>query len=94
MHYLYSNVTEAKLCEYFILLAIVGTCISLALYTPMPGGDSNAINEFLEETEIIFTVIFTAECVMRIIALGFITHPSSYLRNTWNVLDFTIVVIG
>jgi len=88
------QVTEAKWFEYFILLAIVGTCISLALYTPMPGGDSNAINEFLEETEIIFTVIFTAECVMRIIALGFITHPSSYLRNAWNILDFTIVVIG
>jgi hypothetical protein len=39
-------------------------------------------------------VIFTTECIMRIIALGFIMHPSSYLRNSWNILDFTIVMIG
>lgn len=88
------GVTEAKWFEFFILIAILGTCISLAVFTPLPNGDTNATNEFLEEIEVIFTVIFTAECCMRIIALGFISHPSSYLRNTWNVLDFTIVVIG
>merc|ERR1719471_2858767 len=60
----------------------------------MPNGDSTAINEFLEEIEIIFTIIFTSECCMKIIAYGFISHPNSYLRNTWNILDFTIVMIG
>jgi len=88
------QVTEAKWFEIFILLAILGTCISLAVYTPLPNGDTNDTNEFLEEIEIIFTVVFTTECLMRIIALGFIMHPSSYLRNTWNILDFTIVMIG
>jgi len=88
------QITEAKWFEIFILLAILGTCISLAVYTPLPNGDTNATNEFLEEIEVIFTVIFTTECVMRIIALGFIMHPSSYLRNSWNILDFTIVMIG
>lgn len=72
----------------------MGTCISLAVFTPFPNGDSDATNDFLEEIEIIFTVIFTAECGMRIIALGFIAHPSAYLRNSWNILDFTIVMIG
>ena len=42
----------------------------------------------------IFTVIFTGECLMRIVALGFVAHPNAYLRNTWNILDFTIVMIG
>jgi len=88
------TVTEAKWFEIFILLAITGTCVSLAVFTPLPNGDTNAMNEFLEEIEVIFTVIFTGECVMRIIALGFISHPNAYLRNTWNILDFTIVMIG
>jgi len=91
---LFIKITEAKWFEILILLTILGTCISLAVFTPFPNGDSNATNDFLEEIEIIFTVIFTAECLMRIIALGFIAHPTAYLRNSWNILDFTIVMIG
>merc|ERR1719481_1664565 len=91
---LFIKITEAKWFEILILLTILGTCISLAVFTHFPNGDSNATNDFLEEIEIIFTVIFTAECLMRIIALGFIAHPTAYLRNSWNILDFTIVMIG
>merc|ERR1719462_1121320 len=91
---LFIKITEAKWFEILILLTILGTCISLAVFTPFPNGDSNATNDFLEEIEIIFTVIFTAECIMRIIALSFIAHPTAYLRNSWNILDFTIVMIG
>jgi len=91
---LFIQITEAKWFEILILLTIMGTCISLAVFTPLPNGDTNATNEFLEEIEIIFTVIFTTECLMRIVALGFIAHPTAYLRNSWNILDFTIVMIG
>lgn len=31
---------------------------------------------------------------MKILAYGFIAHSGAYLRNGWNLLDFTIVVIG
>merc|ERR1719266_1533526 len=31
---------------------------------------------------------------MKIIAYGFWQHPTAYLRNAWNLLDFTIVMIG
>merc|ERR1719348_806711 len=91
---LFIKITEAKWFEILILLTILGTCISLAVFTPFPNGDSNATNDFLKEIEIIFTVIFTTECIMRIVALGFIAHPTAYLRNSWNILDFTIVMIG
>jgi hypothetical protein len=43
---------------------------------------------------VIFTVIFTSECCMKIVAYGFITHTNAYLKNSWNILDFTIVMIG
>ncbi|CAH2099005.1 unnamed protein product [Euphydryas editha] len=77
-----------------ILTTIFANCVALAVYTPFPASDSNYTNWVLEKIEYIFLVIFTGECVMKIIAYGFVMHPGSYLRNGWNLLDFTIVVIG
>ncbi|CAK1546604.1 unnamed protein product [Leptosia nina] len=77
-----------------ILTTIFANCIALAVYTPYPASDSNYTNWVLEKIEYIFLVIFTGECVMKIIAYGFVMHQGSYLRNGWNLLDFTIVVIG
>ncbi|CDI97618.1 voltage dependent calcium channel type d subunit [Echinococcus multilocularis] len=57
-------------------------------------GDYNATNVALEKTELVFLIIFTTEAVLKIIAYGFVLHPDAYLRNFWNVLDFSIVVIG
>ncbi|CAN8025189.1 unnamed protein product, partial [Ixodes persulcatus] len=54
----------------------------------------NVLLNALIGMEYIFLVIFTAECVMKIIAYGFLLHPGAYLRNSWNFLDFIIVVIG
>ncbi|XP_013174775.1 PREDICTED: muscle calcium channel subunit alpha-1-like isoform X2 [Papilio xuthus] len=88
------DIVEWKPFEWMILTTIFANCIALAVYTPYPSGDSNYTNSVLEKIEYIFLVIFTGECVMKIIAYGFVMHPGSYLRNGWNLLDFTIVVIG
>ncbi|XP_034935064.1 muscle calcium channel subunit alpha-1 isoform X8 [Chelonus insularis] len=88
------DVVEWKPFEWLILLTIFANCVALAVYTPYPCGDSNQTNMYLEKIEYVFLVIFTVECVMKIIAYGFALHPGAYLRNGWNMLDFTIVVIG
>ncbi|XP_049315483.1 muscle calcium channel subunit alpha-1 isoform X11 [Bactrocera dorsalis] len=88
------SIVEWKPFEYLILLTIFANCVALAVYTPYPYSDSNVTNQALEKIEYIFLVIFTAECVMKIIAYGFLLHSGSYLRNGWNILDFFIVVIG
>ncbi|GLV39288.1 Ca[2+]-channel protein alpha[[1]] subunit D [Carabus blaptoides fortunei] len=88
------DIVEWKPFEYLILLTIFANCVALAVYTPFPNGDSNTTNTYLEKIEYVFLVIFTAECVMKIIAYGFMMHQGAYLRNGWNLLDFTIVVIG
>ncbi|XP_026668922.1 muscle calcium channel subunit alpha-1 isoform X2 [Ceratina calcarata] len=88
------DVVEWKPFEWLILFTIFSNCVALAVYTPYPYGDSNLTNQYLEKIEYIFLVIFTAECVMKIIAYGFVAHPGAYLRNGWNILDFSIVVIG
>ncbi|XP_014484756.1 PREDICTED: muscle calcium channel subunit alpha-1 isoform X2 [Dinoponera quadriceps] len=88
------HVVEWKPFEWLILMTIFANCVALAVYTPYPLGDSNQTNQYLEKIEYVFLVIFTVECVMKIIAYGFVAHPGAYLRNGWNLLDFTIVVIG
>lgn len=88
------DIVEWKPFEYLILLTIFANCVALAVYTPYPNSDSNQTNAYLEKIEYIFLVIFTSECVMKVIAYGFALHPGAYLRNGWNLLDFTIVVIG
>lgn len=50
---------------------------------------------FLQEaTETYFIAIFCSEAVLKIVALGFILHKGSYLRNAWNIMDFIVVVVG
>ncbi|XP_018406581.1 PREDICTED: muscle calcium channel subunit alpha-1 [Cyphomyrmex costatus] len=88
------KVVEWKAFEYLILMTIFANCVALAVYTPYPCSDSNLTNQYLEKIEYVFLVIFTVECVMKIIAYGFVAHVGAYLRNGWNLLDFTIVVIG
>jgi len=42
--------------------------------------------------EPIFVISFTLECVLKIVGMGFIFDPGSYLRDAWNWLDFIVVV--
>jgi hypothetical protein len=44
--------------------------------------------------DFVFVVIFTIEAAIRIFALGFVCGKYTYMRNEWNVLDFTIVLSG
>lgn len=39
-----------------------------------------------------FTIFFTCESIIKSIALGFILEKNSYLRDSWSILDFFIVV--
>ena len=88
------RIVEWKPFECAILQTIFANCVALAIYTPFPNDDANAINHMLEKVELVFLVIFTFESALKIIAYGFLFHPGAYLRNGWNILDFVIVVIG
>ena len=52
------------------------------------------IMSFQELTEPYFLGIFMVEAAVKILALGFVFHPGSYLRYGWNVMDFIVVVTG
>lgn len=47
-----------------------------------------------EKTEAYFLGIFCVEASLKILALGFVLHRGSYLRNIWNIMDFFVVLTG
>ena len=49
-------------------------------------------NQIIAVSNIIFTVCFTIECVIKVIAMGFVSAPGAYLKDPWNWLDFTVTV--
>jgi hypothetical protein len=50
-------------------------------------------NTLIGRSEIIFTLIFTIECILKIIGMGF-SGPKGYLKDRWNWLDFLVVLTG
>uniref|UniRef100_A0A8C4SC17 Voltage-dependent L-type calcium channel subunit alpha n=1 Tax=Erpetoichthys calabaricus TaxID=27687 RepID=A0A8C4SC17_ERPCA len=88
------SIVEWKPFDIFILMAIFANCVALGVSIPFPEDDSNATNHHLEQVEYVFLIIFTIETFLKIIAYGLVMHPSSYIRNGWNLLDFVIVIVG
>uniref|UniRef100_A0A8C1P3F3 Voltage-dependent L-type calcium channel subunit alpha n=1 Tax=Cyprinus carpio TaxID=7962 RepID=A0A8C1P3F3_CYPCA len=88
------HLVEWKPFDIFILLAIFANCVALGVSKPFPEDDSNATNHDLEQVEYVFLIIFTVETFLKILAYGLVMHPSSYIRNGWNLLDFVIVIVG
>lgn len=76
--------------ERFILLLIVASSVCLAFEDPVD--DDAQINKDLSKAEYVFTALFTMELLLKITALGFISHPTAYLRDSWNQLDAFCVV--
>ena len=86
--------------DKFILVAIFLNSIAIASVdyqvidtNYQPRTDVSVRNNVIEKTELIFTIIFTAECILKSIAYGFLKGKHAYIRDGWNTLDFFIVVI-
>ncbi|CAH0559083.1 unnamed protein product [Brassicogethes aeneus] len=80
--------------EYAVLLTIIANCVVLALEEHLPNHDKTALAQKLEKTEVYFLGIFCVEASLKILALGFVLHRGSYLRNIWNIMDFFVVLTG
>ncbi|XP_048018544.1 voltage-dependent R-type calcium channel subunit alpha-1E-like [Megalobrama amblycephala] len=80
--------------EYMILATIIANCIVLSLEQHLPGEDKTPMSKRLEKTEPYFIGIFCFEAGIKLVALGFVFHKGSYLRNGWNVMDFIVVLSG
>ncbi|KAM7393228.1 hypothetical protein PAMA_008058 [Pampus argenteus] len=71
--------------EYAImtLIALNTVVLMMKFY-----GAPNVYESMLKYLNIIFTALFTLECILKIIAFG----PLNYLKAAWNVFDFVTVL--
>ena len=73
----------------------LGKCgMAGAAFAPSPPLTVSPVHLRQEKTEPYFIGIFCFEAGIKIVALGFVFHKGSYLRNGWNVMDFIVVLSG
>ncbi|XP_040575808.1 voltage-dependent calcium channel type A subunit alpha-1 isoform X2 [Lepeophtheirus salmonis] len=80
--------------EWTIIITIIANCVVMSLDDKLPVHDKTVLSLQMEDLEPIFMIIFTIEMCTKILALGFILHKNSYMRNLWNIMDFIVVVSG
>ncbi|XP_035175669.1 sodium channel protein type 5 subunit alpha-like isoform X2 [Oxyura jamaicensis] len=68
----------------FITCTVVLNCASMAV--------SNLPAE-LNWTEHLFTGIYTAEILIKLLARGFVWNEFTFLRDPWNCLDFVVIIV-
>lgn len=49
---------------------------------------------FKEKADIYFLILYLVEMSLKIIAFGFIMNSGSYMRSSWNVFDFLIIMLS
>ncbi|XP_020568091.1 sodium channel protein type 4 subunit alpha B isoform X2 [Oryzias latipes] len=74
-----------SLFSLFIMCTILTNCCFMAMSEPTPWA------KYLEYT---FTGIYTFESLIKILARGFCVGPFTFLRDPWNWLDFSVIVMA
>ncbi|KAJ8934780.1 hypothetical protein NQ318_005622, partial [Aromia moschata] len=57
-----------------------------------PVDEKSYRNKVLDKFDYAFTGVFAVEMFLKIIDLGIILHPGSYLREVWNIMDAVVVI--
>eukprot|EP01052_Picozoa_sp_SAG31_P015838 SAG31_NODE_1029_length_10253_cov_2.979515_2_plen_787_part_00 len=85
--------TQSNFFEGIVLLLILANSVTLAMYDPLVP-ESN-MNQTLNDLGKYFTIAFTIEMMLKIVAHGFVMGDVAYLKSSlWNWLDFVVVVTG
>ena len=82
--------------ERFTTLLIVVNSLFLMIYdySFRTTGEKTWRNSLVDDSDLIFLILYTIEAIVKIIGMGFITDKFTYIRNPWNKLDFIVVVAG
>lgn len=70
---------------------ILVSSVLLALDDPLVESNSSVLTEI----DLVVTIIFTAEALLKILAYGFLFNGEfSYMRDYANVLDFIVIIFS
>ncbi|XP_015688000.1 sodium channel protein type 5 subunit alpha-like [Protobothrops mucrosquamatus] len=81
-----------SLFTWFIMLTILTNCVFMALSdSSQTNSKENSSSKYVEYT---FTGIYTFECLIKILARGFCLNEFTFLRDPWNWLDFSVILMA
>ena len=87
------SLVESRWFDPCILLSILANCVTMAWQSPLDPCCTDKAR-FLAWCEDAFLAVFTGELLLKVLAYGFVSSKSSYLRDPWCQLDFVIVSLG
>ncbi|KAK3258052.1 hypothetical protein CYMTET_32888 [Cymbomonas tetramitiformis] len=82
---------KSQVFQSTVMLCIVLSSVTMALVDPLQDEESSR-NIFFTNLERLFLAIFFVEMTVKIIADGFLLIDDAYLRDRWNILDFTCLI--
>ena len=83
-----------KYFDPFILVMIVFSTVLLTLENPLDDPDGRKA-DVLRVFDFVVSFIFVAEFLLKVLVFGFAFNgKESYIRSTWNQIDFMIVVFS
>ncbi|KAM6281337.1 sodium channel protein type 5 subunit alpha-like [Porphyrio hochstetteri] len=80
-----------SLFTLFIMCTILTNCVFMALTESSKASASPLRNKYIEFT---FTGIYTFESLIKILARGFCLNEFTFLRDPWNWLDFSVIIMA
>lgn len=78
-------ICKNSIFETFIILVILANTFTIAV---------DSLYTIPSNLDLLFLVIYTIECGIKISAFGLYIPSESYLKDKWNLVDFIIVITG
>jgi hypothetical protein len=88
------KIVKSKMFDQTVLVLILVNCLFLAMDSKEPNFVDTPRGQVLSYMEYVFTVAFVVEMLCKIVCLGFVFGRNTYLRDGWNGMDFTVVMLG
>lgn len=76
------------------MICIILNSIILAIFDYKDRDIETGYNNILDAIGRVLTIVFLIEAIIKIYAMGFFLNQKAYLRDTWNLIDFAVVVTG
>lgn len=86
VHLIAHAIISSKIFDTISITIILANCAVMIADDPIKS------SPFFETSENVFLVLYSIEMVLKIMGMGFIFSSKAYLRDSWNVLDFIIVI--
>ena len=89
------KIHQSQYFDHFMLFIIFLSAVKLTWETYILNYPSTSSEVILStDFDIFFTICFFLEVVLKSISVGFVLDSNTYLRDSWNILDFLIAIIS